>query len=418
MENLRALVKSTILNAVPIPLVLKSMRLILAMPPSVAQRLVADYTTPTQQEEKWISRIKQDTWTGAWIAPGLGECTPQEVLERVKAADLIIYEVHGGGFRIGHCLMYMKHFITWLMLLKKKHGINAVVLSVEYGLAPLHKYPSQIYECMDAYRYLLEEINVLASKVVLVGDSAGGALCMETLMRFYAPNVINDINSPREYMKSTLPAGLALFSPLVSGNKDNWLWETNNHDIVSPMLAELVFKEYLDMPNKTKEEIPSFRLYTISTGFDRFFPKNISVYVGEQEVMRDDIIETANKIKKDSSFNIDIHRENLVHDWYFVQEIVPQEDRHLFEKYDHTFVDFMAKSIKEARETTELDQVAECLVSQPESTQLTPKLIFESSLLDPNVTLGEEDEKLAMIKSDTQIDIQPALYTTPQPVAA
>ncbi|OAD69075.1 hypothetical protein PHYBLDRAFT_67168 [Phycomyces blakesleeanus NRRL 1555(-)] len=388
MESLRALVKSTLLNAVPIPIVLKSMRLILALPPSVAQRLVADYTTPTQQEENWICRIKQDTWTGAWIAPGLGECNQQEVLERVKAADLIIYEVHGGGFRI--------------------------------GLAPLHKYPTQIHECMDAYRYLLEELNVPASKIVLAGDSAGGALCMETLMRFYAPNVINDINSPREYMKATLPAGMALFSPLVSGDKDNWLWEANKHDIVSPQLAELVFKEYLDFPNKTKEEIPSFRLYGITSGFDRFFPKNVSVYVGEQEVMRDDILGTASRIMEDSKFNVDIHREDLVHDWYFVQEIVPQEDRHLFEKYDHTFVDFMAKSIKEARETIEVtSQNADCLVSQAEIAQITSKLLFESSVLDPNIGLVEEDEKIAMIQNDTQLDaVQAALYATPQPVAA
>jgi acetyl esterase/lipase len=56
--------------------------------------------------------------------------------------------------------MYMDVFIYWIETLKRRYNINALILSIEYGLAPENKYPSPMIECTEAYRYLLYTLKV------------------------------------------------------------------------------------------------------------------------------------------------------------------------------------------------------------------------------------------------------------------
>ena len=47
-----------------------------------------------------------------------------------------------------------------------------------YRLAPEHPYPAALDDARSAYRYLLDTIGVTSSRIVLVGDSAGGGLAL------------------------------------------------------------------------------------------------------------------------------------------------------------------------------------------------------------------------------------------------
>ncbi|XP_061457427.1 arylacetamide deacetylase-like 3 [Rhineura floridana] len=56
---------------------------------------------------------------------------------------------------------------------------EAVVVSVEYRLAPEHKYPAQLNDCLAATAHFLEsaeDYGVDSSQVIVAGDSAGGNL--------------------------------------------------------------------------------------------------------------------------------------------------------------------------------------------------------------------------------------------------
>ena len=61
------------------------------------------------------------------------------------------------------------------------------VAILEYHLAPEHRYPVQLVQCLASVRYLLEVSNVPASKIILAGDSAGGQLVGAVLAHIAKP---------------------------------------------------------------------------------------------------------------------------------------------------------------------------------------------------------------------------------------
>ncbi|KAI8335232.1 alpha/beta hydrolase fold-domain-containing protein [Blakeslea trispora] len=340
-EDVRKLVKYSIPASIMMPII----KTVLKLPPIIARSLVADLTSPTKLQQEWIYPIECDTWRGAWIGHTIGCC--KDLPERIKDVDLAIYKAHGGAFRVGHCTMYMDVFIEWINLLKVRHNINALILSVEYSLAPEHTYPTPVLECVEAYKYLTYTLKVPGSKIILSGDSAGGALCLETLIRVYAPEVLVDLAAHRSNHNIELPAGLFLVSPLVSADISSWLWQYNE-DMITPVLAECVLKEYLNLPEADTSELHILKISRIRSDFDRFLPQNILVYVGRYEVMRDDILSLSNAIKKDISFNVQVRKENYGHEWYFIREIVKARDKHILYQSDQQFVDFAVDSVKKS----------------------------------------------------------------------
>ncbi|KAI7907676.1 Alpha/Beta hydrolase protein, partial [Cokeromyces recurvatus] len=325
MESIRKLIKEKIPHSIMMRIVQSS----LSLPPTISRFLIADFTAPTRSQRQWIKMIQQPHWKGAWIGPALSLCeNDNQLSKRIHDADLIIFNVHGGAFRIGHCTMYMDVFTNWIHLLKEIHDIDALILSIEYSLAPEHMYPTPVLECVAAYEYLTYTLKVPGSKIILSGDSAGGALCLETLIRVYAPEILRDLSSPRTNHAIQLPAGLFLVSPLVSANISTWLWQYKE-DLVTPLLATRVLKEYLNLPDAQdkEDELHLLKLSQIDSDFHRFLPSHVLVYVGQREVMRDDILKMVNAIQQDHGhpkdrIKVQVRQENYEHDWYFIREVV------------------------------------------------------------------------------------------------
>ena len=85
---------------------------------------------------------------------------------------LIIY-FHGGGFVMGDL---ESHDLVCRHLCKQT---NATIIAVDYKLAPEHKFPAAITDTIDAITEIIsraDEFNIDQNKVILCGDSAGGAL--------------------------------------------------------------------------------------------------------------------------------------------------------------------------------------------------------------------------------------------------
>jgi len=90
----------------------------------------------------------------------------------------ILY-MHGGGFSIG------SPDTSDNLCRTIAENANAVLISVDYGLAPEHKFPAALEECYQIALWIIDNdvaLNLRSDQLTVAGDSAGGnlaaALCL------------------------------------------------------------------------------------------------------------------------------------------------------------------------------------------------------------------------------------------------
>jgi acetyl esterase len=89
---------------------------------------------------------------------------------------------------------------------------EAVVVNLDYRMAPEDPYPAPVDDAVAAYRWLREhagEIGGDPSRVAIAGDSAGGGLAAATALR-----LVDEGDEP--------PAGVALFCAWLDLHLDTW----------------------------------------------------------------------------------------------------------------------------------------------------------------------------------------------------
>lgn len=88
--------------------------------------------------------------------------------------------LHGGGWTL--CDLDSEDAICRTI----SKTINMVLVSVGYRLAPQHKFPAALDDCVDAFSWALEnasKLGVRNTNVVLIGGSAGGNLAIGSTLR-------------------------------------------------------------------------------------------------------------------------------------------------------------------------------------------------------------------------------------------
>jgi acetyl esterase/lipase len=116
----------------------------------------------------------------------------------------VIYHVHGGGMVIGTNRVGVDVPLAWAQ------ALDAVVVSVEYRLAPEHPHPAPVE---DVYAGLLwtadhaAEIGADPERIVIAGASAGGGLCAALAL------LTRDRKGPQ-------PIGQVLMCPMLDDRND------------------------------------------------------------------------------------------------------------------------------------------------------------------------------------------------------
>lgn len=131
-------------------------------------RYLTEEQALTDDYHQWIASIYDTTFAG----------TTGEIPVRIYKPSLqenlpLIVYYHGGGFVFGTLNEYNT------LCAKLAHYSSAIVISVDYRLAPEHAYPAAVTDAYDALQWTYRNASNLggdSSRITVVGSSAGGNL--------------------------------------------------------------------------------------------------------------------------------------------------------------------------------------------------------------------------------------------------
>lgn len=178
-----------------------------------------------------ITDVTLKDFKGSWFIP-----------KDIDPAITVLF-LHGGGYAFYPKSSY-SNFSAMIALTAKSK-----LFALDYRLAPEHKYPAQLTDATNAYRWLLSD-GVNPQQLVVLGDSAGGnltlalllslqdaalpppalAICLSPATDFGAWGAGEPVNSEFDWISQAMTLHWAdWFCPL----------EQRSHPLVSPVNADL-----------------------------------------------------------------------------------------------------------------------------------------------------------------------------------
>lgn len=225
-----------------------------------------------------------------WFVP---HSTPSKPL-----ASQIIYYLHGGGYAICSVNTH-KRLIAHIA-----KACHAKVLAIDYRLAPEHPFPAAIEDAIGVYKYLLTAYD--SSKIILMGDSAGGGLSTASMLK------MKELELPQ-------PKAAVLLSPWVDlvGDSESYRTKSQKDLIIAVADIHRYSKDYF------KEMSPNHPLISpIYADLSGLPP--LLIQVGTHEILLNDSLKLAEKAKEDG---VDVTLEvweSMLHVWQFFADYVPE----------------------------------------------------------------------------------------------
>ncbi|AMN38797.1 alpha/beta hydrolase [Rhodoplanes sp. Z2-YC6860] len=219
--------------------------------------------------------------------------------------------LHGGAYVFGSPSLYRN------LLWRIARATRAQVLFVNYRLAPEHPFPAALDDAVTAYRWLLAD-GADPSRIIIMGDSAGGGLAVSALLRLRDAGI-------------ALPAATVMMSPwtdlAVTGESNRV--NAASDPLLEPEQARYIARLYLAGADPRSPDASP--LYGDPAGLPRSL-----IQVGSDEIMLDDSVRMAQKMR---AAGVDVELEVwplMPHAWHVFAGFLP-ESRRAIEKIG-TFV--------------------------------------------------------------------------------
>ncbi|RCH98835.1 hypothetical protein CU097_014223 [Rhizopus azygosporus] len=343
-------------NKIPSGTTIKLLKKVFSLPAPAARLILNDITKPRSSHKPWIRKVAwNNEWSGCWLGENVSQLDEESLSKRIYNADVILFNVHGGGFRVGSCTMYMDTYIEWIKLLKYNYGLEALIMSIDYRLAPEYKYPSPVEDVVRAYEHLTKTLSINPEKIIVIGDSAGASLVLEMLFITHDPSMFEIVtdetgdssaDSGPTLTELPRPAAAVIISPIVTDETCSPSWETNlKYDYISQYTAKVIKKDYFEPsgPDSPPDSNQVLGIAKLETGFRAFLPDHVLMYIGNKEVLRDDALDLAMRAENDN-VNWETVIEDAVHNWFVVPEVV--KDKSICQRANATFADFCYRAIR------------------------------------------------------------------------
>jgi acetyl esterase/lipase len=277
-------------------------------PETLKPRIDVERARALTAKRVWSPRVPRD-WRlreayGAHDAPLRGEWLERADRAPVADAGPTVLYCHGGGYYF--CSPRTHRSLVFALATRA----DARIFSLDYRLAPEHRYPAALDDATAAYRRLIA-IGIAPESIVIAGDSAGGGLALATLV------ALRDAGDP-------LPAGGLLFSPWTDLAAAGASIRSN--DSVDPMFCgasiALAAQVYLgDAPATDPYASP---VYADLHGLPPLF-----IMAGSTEVLLDDsqrVADHARAAGVDCEFEV---WKKMPHVWPMFAPFIPEANRAL-----------------------------------------------------------------------------------------
>ncbi len=212
----------------------------------------------------------------------------------IKTQNVILF-LHGGGFTIGSTKDHLG------LCSRLSHSTQARIFSVDYRLAPEHRFPAALNDCLLAYETLLTKYD--PAQIMIAGISAGGNLLLSMLQ------VMTQKAIP-------MPSAAIAMSPAVDLLfKGESIKRNENNDWIFPERLANLRENYLGATNP-KDPLVS-PIFGDLTGFPPLL-----IQVGTHELLLDDIRLFVSKLKSQNGTVQFEEWEGMFHCWQvFASEV-------------------------------------------------------------------------------------------------
>jgi epsilon-lactone hydrolase len=136
----------------------------------------------------------------------------------------IILYIHGGGYVSGSCSDHR----AFLSSFTKRVGVTSLIY--EYRLAPEHPFPTALDDSLNIYRWVINS-GYKPNDIILMGESAGGGLCLATLL------AIKENNLP-------MPVAAVAVSPWTDLTCSGESYKTKHRVSAAPLNSWFVFSHH------------------------------------------------------------------------------------------------------------------------------------------------------------------------------
>ncbi len=230
---------------------------------------ISDFRRDVEKGARLFGKLPDDIE----VSPvNIGDLYAEWIVPAQAPKDKVILYFHGGGYVSGTCFSHRTHVAKFV----KGTGIRALLF--QYRLAPEHPFPAALEDAVASYEWLLAQ-GIASSRIVFMGDSAGGGLVFATLI------ALRDKGLP-------LPAGSVTLSPWTDLKCTGESLVTNaGVDPLTPREAWTVFSHYY-----TGNADPCDPWLSPLYGNLQGLPPML-IYAGGHEVLLDDSTRLAEKAK-------------------------------------------------------------------------------------------------------------------------
>jgi monoterpene epsilon-lactone hydrolase len=278
-------------------------------------KFVMKYRRKTMEKQDFdILDIRQkmdDLFVKTFITPWTVNVTPMtlagveaEIItpSELQREDAIILYVHGGGYFMGNIDTH-RPLAGWIV---HESGIPAITFN--YRLAPENPFPAGRDDIIRVYSKLKEEYS--PDRIIMVGDSAGGGLIMQSLLAMKSLNI-------------KMPRCCCLLSPFLDLTCSSDSIENNaaSDPFIIPKFIRGIIPHYIKHPYYA-EHPEANPLYADLSGLPPLL-----IHVGSIEVLVDDSKKLADRCKK---YKVECELkefENLPHVWHFNRQFFMPESQ-------------------------------------------------------------------------------------------